>query len=130
MLAVDTNVLVRFLARDRAEQTAQADSLFRRNEIWIPKTVLLETEWVLRDSYRFARDRIAADFRSLLGLSTAHLEDETQVALALSWFSAGMDFADALHLAGSTPAAEFATFDRRPAARAARLTRTKILTLR
>ena len=55
MLAVDTNVLVRFLARDDTGQTARADHLLRVNRIWIPKTVLLETEWVLRNSYAFDR---------------------------------------------------------------------------
>lgn len=112
MLAVDTNVLVRFLARDDAGQTAHADDLFKRNRIWIPKTVLLETEWVLRTSYSFHRDRMASDFRALLGLTTARVEDEGTVAKALDWFAAGMDFADALHLASSGYATAFATFDR------------------
>jgi predicted nucleic-acid-binding protein len=130
MLAVDTNVLVRFLARDDADQTARADHLFRRNQIWIPKTVLLETEWVLRNSYSFDRNRIAADFRALLGITTAHAEDQATVADALDWYAAGMDFADALHLASSQTADQFATFDRKLAARAAKLTSAKVLTLR
>ncbi len=129
MLAVDTNVLVRFLARDDADQTARADNLVRANRIWIPKTVLLETEWVLRDGYSFDRHRITTDFRSLLGISTVHAEDEGAVAEALDWFAAGMDLADALHLASSRSADEFATFDRRFAVRAAKLTSAKVRTL-
>ncbi len=39
------NVLVRFLVRDNAKQAARAASLIRAGEIWISKTVLLETEW-------------------------------------------------------------------------------------
>lgn len=130
MLAVDTNVLVRFLARDDTGQTARADHLLRVNRIWIPKTVLLETEWVLRNSYAFDRDRITADFRGLLGLTTAQAEDDGTVAEALEWYAAGLDFADALHLASSGGAREFATFDRKLAARAARVTSTRVLTLR
>lgn len=118
MLAVDTNVLVRFLARDDAGQTARVDNLFRRNRIWIPKTVLLETEWVLRATYSFDKNRILSDFRGLLGLSTAQAEDAAAVAKALEWYSAGMDFADALHLASSNYASAFATFDRGLAQRA------------
>lgn len=130
MLAVDTNVLVRFLARDDADQTARADSLVRGNRIWIPKTVLLETEWVLRDAYSRNRTRIVADFRGLLGIPTAHAEDEGAVAQALDWFAAGMDFADALHLASSAGARQFSTFDRKLATKAAKLTSVKVLTLR
>jgi predicted nucleic-acid-binding protein len=130
VLAVDTNVLVRFLARDDADQVAQADDLFRRDHIWIPKTVLLETEWVLRDSYSFDRNRIRSDLRALLGRPTTHAEDEEAVSDALDWYAAGMDFADALHLASSQTADQFATFDRKLAARAAKLTSAKVLTLR
>jgi predicted nucleic-acid-binding protein len=129
MLAVDTNVLVRFLARDEANQTARADSLLRRNQIWIPKTVILETEWVLRQVYSFDRRRIAAVFRGLLGIPTVHAEDEEAVADALNWYAAGMDFADALHVASSERAEEFATFDQKLAAKASKLTSTKVLTL-
>jgi predicted nucleic-acid-binding protein len=130
VLAVDTNVLVRFLARDHPDQVARADDLFRRDQIWIPKTVLLETEWVLRDSYSFDRNRIRSDLRALLGRPTTHAEDEEAVSDALDWYAAGMDFADALHLASSRAADQFATFDRKFAAKAAKLTPAKVLTLR
>ena len=129
MLGVDTNVLVRFLARDDPDQTAQADQLVRGNRIWIPKTVLLEIEWVLRDTYSFDRAWIVADFRGLLGIPTVRAEDEAAVAQALDCFAAGMDFADALHLASSAGAEDFATFDRKFAAMAARLTERRVRTL-
>jgi predicted nucleic-acid-binding protein len=129
MLAVDTNVLVRFLARDDADQTARADNLVRGDRIWIPKTVLLETEWVLRGAYSLDRERIAADFRGLLRIPTTHVEDEAAVTEALDWFAGGMDFADALHLASSQGAQEFATFDRKLAAKATKLTPTRVRTL-
>jgi predicted nucleic-acid-binding protein len=122
MLAVDTNVLVRYLARDDARQTAQAEELLRREEILIPKTVLLETEWVLRYSFGFERKLIDAAIRGVGGLPNIHFEDEAAVAKALGWFAAGMDFADALHLASSRATDGFATFDRRLAAQARKLT--------
>jgi len=48
MLAVDTNLLVRIVANDDPEQVRRATSLFETERIFVPKTVLLETEWVLR----------------------------------------------------------------------------------
>jgi len=59
MIAVDTNVVVRFLVRDDPKQAARAAELIRDNQIWISKTVLLETEWVLRSLYRFSPQSLA-----------------------------------------------------------------------
>ena len=44
MLAVDTNILVRFLTNDDKKQAELARRAMRDNEIWLSKTVLLETE--------------------------------------------------------------------------------------
>jgi predicted nucleic-acid-binding protein len=43
MLAVDTNVLVRYLLNDDRAQAARARKLIDANEIFVPKTVFLET---------------------------------------------------------------------------------------
>ena len=67
MIAVDTNVLVRFLVRDDAKQAARAAALIQANEIWVCKTVLLETEWVLRSLYGFSPESLAGALRSLAG---------------------------------------------------------------
>jgi predicted nucleic-acid-binding protein len=129
MLAVDTNIVVRYLARDNAAQTARADRLFHTQPILLPKTVVLETELVLRYRYGFDRQAIVASLRALAGLPDVHLEDAPVVAQALDWFAAGMDFADALHLASSGTASRFATFDRALATSARRLGATKVLLL-
>lgn len=121
MLAVDTNVVVRYLARDDARQTPAAEELLRSEQVFLLKTVLLETEWVLRFSYGFDRRLIAAALRGLAGLPNIRLEDGADVAQALEWFEAGMDFADALHLASSGEATAFASFDRKLAATSKRL---------
>ena len=52
MIAADTNVIVRLLTDDEPRQTAQARRLFETETIFLPKTVLLEAEWVLRRLYR------------------------------------------------------------------------------
>jgi predicted nucleic-acid-binding protein len=113
MIAVDTNVLVRFLVRDDAAQAARAAGLIRSSEIWISKTVLLETEWVLRSLYEFSPQRLAGALRALSGLGTVFLEDAGAVAKAFDWFERGLDFADALHVASAGDARQFATFDRK-----------------
>ena len=58
MRAVDTNVLVRFLTRDDQQQAARARKVMEQG-VFIPKTVLLETEWVLRYTYEFDRTAVA-----------------------------------------------------------------------
>ncbi len=129
MVAVDTNVLVRFLVRDDAKQAARAASLIRAGEIWISKTVLLETEWVLRSLYGFPPDSLAGALRALAGLPTVFLEDELAVAKALDWFKEGLDFADALHLASAGNAKQFATFDQKLAKQAKRTTTLETISL-
>ncbi len=130
MLSVDTNILVRFLVTDHPQQSAQAGELIQNNRIWIAKSVLLETEWVLRDTYAFSPGQVASAFRDLSGLPQVEIEDDIHVAQAIDWLESGIDFADALHLASSQSTAEFVTFDRKFAANAAKLTAAKVRTLR
>jgi predicted nucleic-acid-binding protein len=111
MHAVDTNVLVRLLTGDDAEQTRRAAALFRKQPIYIPKTVLLETEWVLRRLYRLEPKAVMTAFRKVLGLANVETEHPLGVTQALQWCDGGMDFADALHLASSHASEKFATFD-------------------
>lgn len=121
MLAVDTNVLVRFLTGDEPRQAARARALFRDQQVWVAKTVLLETEWVLRSLYGFGGHRTTAALQQLLGLDSVLVEDPRAVRQALSWSAAGLDFADALHLASSNRAEAFVTFDAGLRKRAARV---------
>jgi len=109
MIAVDTNVLVRLVVRDDAVQAGRAAALFEQNEIYICKTVLLETEWVLRFSYELDGAAILAALRGVVGLPQVSVEDSLAVAEALDCLETGMDFADALHEASSPEAAQFAT---------------------
>lgn len=126
MIAVDTNVVVRYLARDDSAQTAHATRLLRTERILLLKTVLLESEWVLRSLYGFDRNATLDALRGLAGLPSVRVEDEPAVAQALDWFAAGMDFADALHLAGAAGAERFATFDRKLAASAKKIAATNV----
>lgn len=113
MIALDTNVLVRFLVNDEASQARRARALIEANSVFVPVTVLLETEWVLRGGYGLARAEVVRLLRALLGLPDLATEDPQRIARALEWHEGGIDFADALHLAASTRAERFATFDRK-----------------
>lgn len=121
MLSLDTNILVRLLTGDDKVQAQKAKSLIESNEIFIAKSVLLETEWVLRYTYEIEKTDINAAFKKLLGLENLHMEDLFNVLQALEWYSEGMDFADALHLAASSLAKEMLTFDRKFISRAKKL---------
>lgn len=121
MLAVDTNVVVRLLTDDEPVQAARAREIFERERVLLVKTVLLETEWVLRSLYAFERTRIADAFAALIALPNLVSEDTSAMADAIAWMRQGMDFADALHLASARPAGRFATFDRGLIKRAAQV---------
>ena len=113
MIAIDTNVLVRLLVADDPAQALRARKLVERNDVVVAATVLLEAEWVLRSAYRFDRAQIEAAFRRFLGLPRVAPDSPSVVAQALDAYRAGLDFADALHLASTPDADAFFTFDRR-----------------
>jgi predicted nucleic-acid-binding protein len=120
MLAVDTNVVVRFVAGDDPAQYARAAALFRRQVVWIAKTVLLEAEWVLRSIYEYEPEQIAVALRRLAGLPNVEVEDPGAVAQALDWYQQDLDFADALHLASKAKSGSFLSFDQKLVKRAQR----------
>lgn len=111
MIAVDTNVLVRLLTNDDPQQARRVAKLMESNEIFIPKTVLLETEWVLRHAYGIGRNAIMEGFQKILGLPNVTVKDPQAMSQAVLWCTQGFEFADALHLASSIKAEKFANFD-------------------
>jgi predicted nucleic-acid-binding protein len=113
VIALDTNVLVRYLTRDAPEEAARARFLIERGPVFVAKTVMLETEWVLRSAYQFRPTAIAVSLTAFLGLPSVSVVDASAVGRALEWYAQGLDFADALHAASCSQADAFATFDRR-----------------
>ncbi len=111
MIAVDTNVLVRLLTGDDATQYKASKKLFSSDRIYIPDTVLLEAEWVLRAAYGLDRANVCDAFRRLLGLPNVAVADGQRLAQAFAWHQAGMDFADALHLSHCQDCDSLKTFD-------------------
>jgi predicted nucleic acid-binding protein len=113
VIAIDTNVLVRLVVADDAAQARRAKRLVEKSQVSVPTTVLLEAEWVLRSAYGFAPAEIALALRRFLGLPNVSPDAPGVVAQALDAYEAGLDFADALHLASGPRISAFYTFDRR-----------------
>lgn len=112
MLAVDTNLIVRYLTGDDADQYDRATAVIEGQQVFVPMTVILETEWVLRSSYRVTKADIIRRLRAFAGLPTVTTEGGAQLAVALDLAEGGLDFADALHICVSAHCTGFATFDR------------------
>ena len=122
MRALDTNVLARFFIGDADD--AQAAKLrpsavaALTERAFVAVTVLMELEWVMRRFYGLPPTDISRVLRVLSSIEHITLEDRSAVLMALDAFDQGLDFADALHMARSSRASGFATFDQRLAKRA------------
>ena len=127
MIAVDTNLIIRILTNDDPLQAKRAAKVFESNAIFVPKTVLLESEWVLRYAYDIEKQHIIIGFKKLLGLPNVAVEDAPAVHQAMAWYESGLDFADALHLASSKSAEGFATFDNKFSKKARKLSTIRFL---
>jgi predicted nucleic-acid-binding protein len=115
MLAVDTNVLVRLIARDDASQVRTAEGFVAKGA-WISHLVLAETMWVLDSVYDLSREQITIAVDMLLNHQELTLQDAEVVSAALAHFRQHprVEFSDCLVLelarkAGHIP---LATFDR------------------
>lgn len=122
MRAVDTNVLARYYLRDDVSQARLAERVLAGGDVFVPKTVVLELEWVLRAVAEQPAEKVLACLEHLVALPGVAIEDEEQVEVAVRLSRRGIDFADALHHAASAHCRELVTFDdRRFARRAARM---------
>ena len=113
MIAIDTNIVVRFITKDDELQYQQSLALFKNKNIFIADTFILETEWVLRFAYKFKPLEICQAFRMVFGLPNVYLTNEKLILQVIEWHENGIDFADAFHLASSNHWLEFYTFDER-----------------
>lgn len=114
MIAVDTNIVVRYAVKDDPVQTQLATSFLRDNQCRLLPTVVLESVWVMgsKRGYALAPVTVAERVRHIAGLPTVQVEQAAEIARALDWYEAGMDFADALHLALAGRSIGLATLDR------------------
>jgi predicted nucleic-acid-binding protein len=120
MAALDTNVLVRYLVQDDVAQLATARRLIRRcidrgETLFVPVTVALELEWVLRSNFRFAKSDVVALLSGLLSTNELAFESEGGLELGLALYvQGGADFSDCLHAALAAQAGQqpMWTFDK------------------
>lgn len=105
MAALDTNVLVRYIVQDDAAQLAAAKRLISRCvseglTLFVPVTVVLELEWVLRSNFEFGKNDVLLTLSSLFSADELSFESERALEVALQLFRRGSaDFADCLHVA-------------------------------
>jgi predicted nucleic-acid-binding protein len=118
--AIDTNVLLRAIVNDDTAQSARAIALLTEHDIYIPVTVVLELEWVLRSRYAFAPKLVAQAIAKITALGNVVVGERAAVLAATARAAQGWDFTDALHVALSEGCVDFTTLDADLAKRAAR----------
>ena len=106
MIAVDTNVLVRYLVRDDAEQAEAArrllESLTAGRPGYVCREVTVELAWVLERAYGYSRARIATILEELVTTDGLVVEAADDVARAAFRYRAGgSEFSDQMILAAA-----------------------------
>lgn len=98
MIAFDTNLLVRLAVNDDQQQAEIAEHLLETQKVFISRTVLLETEWVLRSVYKKSRNDISDFLEKAFLVENLFIENRPEITKAIEWYKLGADFADAIHL--------------------------------
>ena len=101
MIALDTNVLVRYLARDDVDQFNMATDLINSCTVdqagYVCREVMIELVWVLERSYKYSREEIADALESIVSASQLEVESAQDIAAVLSLYrKERYDFADLL----------------------------------
>ncbi len=116
MRSVDTNTLVRIIARDDAKQAAAAESFIKRGA-WVSHLVLVETIWVLSAVYDRSSSQLATAVEMLLDHEDLTIQESGVVAAALGSFRANpsIGFSDCMILetARKNGHLPLGTFDRK-----------------
>jgi predicted nucleic-acid-binding protein len=123
MMALDTNVLVRFLAKDDDRQAAVVYQLFKQSEekqdvLFVPLLVVLETIWVLQSAYDVPDEDIVSAINQLLLMPVLKFEGHAAIqGLIASYREVKLDLADLLiaHSATSSNCEWVLTFDKQAA---------------
>jgi predicted nucleic-acid-binding protein len=119
---VDTNILLRLLLADDAEQLARAENLLSaelpRQPLFINRIVLCEFAWTLERTYKYRREQIADAIDQFLKTLAFEVDDYDAASFALYLYrTSRADFADCLIGVsnGFLGCGRTATFDRRAA---------------
>lgn len=122
MIAIDTNVLVRFLTQDEPSQAAAASAFMRSLTSdapgFISREVMVELVWVLERAYRFTRIDVSVALEGLLAATEIEVEAADDVGSAVFRYrDDGFGFADLMIAAAArrVGASPLMTFDRKAA---------------
>ena len=127
MISVDTNILARFYCEDPDDPEATRQRpvarriILESTALFVPLTVVLELEWVMRGFYEVEPASVCEAMAHLLGMPHVTVEHWEAVSDAVNLHRRGLDFADALHWASSAAWNRLLTFDRDFVRRARRL---------
>lgn len=120
MPALDTNVLVRYLVADDKKQFQLAKAFIEdaalTEPLFVPVSVSVELEWVLRSLYELDKAVILTVFNRLLEAREIEFQEESSIEITLSLYAdSNADFADCLHIASaySSERVPLMTFDRK-----------------
>ena len=99
MIALDTNVLVRFLAQDDDAQFQVAAGLIEGCTRDVPgyvcREVMIELVWVLERAYKYSHEEIAEALLSIVTASQLSVENAQDIASVVNLYrKEGYDFAD------------------------------------
>jgi predicted nucleic-acid-binding protein len=124
VIGLATNVLARYFVDEAAadaatlrQRQAARELIESGQPLFLPKTVALELEWVLRGYNGFAAEQVLLVFDHLLAHPGLTAEDQPSLEQAVAGLRAGLDFADALHHASCRGCEAMASFDERGFAR-------------
>jgi predicted nucleic-acid-binding protein len=120
MPALDTNILVRYIVQDDSNQLIAAQRLIRKCvseqlTLFVPITVTLELEWVLRSNFKFTKAETVGALSDLFAAAELSFESERALEVALDLYrNKPADFADCVHIALAAQAGEqpLWTFDK------------------
>ena len=121
MIALDTNVLVRFLVQDDKKQSQIVYARLKkaeteREQLFVPLVVILETIWVLDSAYGMSRNEILNSLEDLMQMPILDFEaDHVLTNLLLSGRRHKIDLSDLLiaHAAEAAGCDEIITFDKK-----------------
>ena len=102
MIAIDTNILVRYITQDDLQQAEAAENLLaiynnKPQSIFINNIVLCEFIWVLEKGYKYTQQQISSTIRIILSTEEFAFEYHNVLWLALEEYELkNTDFSDSL----------------------------------
>lgn len=122
MIAIDTNVILRFLTRQPKAQFEAARALFQKGDLFVCTPVVMEVYFTLTGSVlAFSDAQALAAMDAVLQLPGVTVQSADEVFSAIAYARQGMPFKDACVLAFSASATDLRTFDKAFVKHAARL---------